>query len=110
MNVHDKAHELARAMKQNDAYLRFKEAKNRLEQDGKALEMVQDFKKKQLEVQQARLLGLEVPEEKLKSLDTLFALLNQNPIIAEYFQAEITFIQIVADVQNILQKAIEDDF
>jgi len=110
MNVHDKAHELARALRQSEAYLSFKEARERLEKDARALKMVKDFKQKQLEVQQSRLLGMEVPEEKLKSLDSMFQLLNQNPLIADYFRSEITFIQIVSDVQNILQKAIEEDF
>ncbi|NLU50623.1 MAG: YlbF family regulator [Syntrophomonadaceae bacterium] len=110
MNVHDKAHELARALRQSEAYLSFKEARERLEKDARALEMVKDFKQKQLEVQQSRLLGMEVSEEKLKSLDSMFQLLNQNPLIADYFRSEITFIQIVSDVQNILQKAIEEDF
>lgn len=108
MNVHDSAHQLARAIKQSDTCLRFKQAKERLEADPRASEMLKDFREKQMQVQRTRLAGLEVPEEQIRNLNNLFELINHNPLIAEYFKAEIAFAQVIADVQDILQQAFQE--
>lgn len=109
MNVYDEAHNLARAIRQSDAFVRVKTAQKKLEQDEKAWEMVADFKKKQLEVQQAALMGMEVPEDKAEAVNNLMAVLVHNPLIAEYFAAESSFIQMIIDIRDILQKAMEAD-
>lgn len=109
VNVYDKAHELARAIKQSEAYRQLHEAKKKLGQDSKAIEMVDDFRKKQLEVEQARLLGLELPEDKLKNLDNLFSVISHNPVVVEFFQAELAFFQLMNDIQDILHKMLGND-
>jgi len=88
---------------------RVKTVQKKLEQDEKAWEMVADFKQKQFELQQAALMGMEIPEDKANTVNNLMSVLSHNPLIAEYFEAESSFIQMIADIQDILQKAMEAD-
>ncbi|MDI3533848.1 MAG: hypothetical protein PWQ82_213 [Thermosediminibacterales bacterium] len=108
MLVHDKAHELARALADSKEYKEYKKAHEKIKQDPKALEMLEDFRKKQLEVQAAQLAGQPV-EEKSKQLENLFQVINYNQLIREFLTAEARFLTLIADVQKIIGKAVEID-
>ena len=60
MNPYDKAHELARALRTSEVFERLKSARERIEQDPATLEMVQNFRKLQWELQTQRLTGQQV--------------------------------------------------
>lgn len=109
-NPYDKAHELARAMQDSDAYQGYVAAHKKLAQNAGALEQVQEFRKLQIKVNQADALGQELAEGLVSDLAIQYQELNQDELIASYFQAEGLFVQMFTDIQQILQKSIENGF
>lgn len=110
MNVYDKAHELARALKESKEFNDFKAAKENIEKDPKTKEMVYDFKKKQFELQTEHLSGKEPDKEKVANLHNLYNILVTNSDISKYFEAEYRFSQMISDVYKIIGEAVEMNF
>jgi cell fate (sporulation/competence/biofilm development) regulator YlbF (YheA/YmcA/DUF963 family) len=105
MSVYDKAHDLARALSTSKEYMDFNKALEHLKADAKAFEMLQDFRKKQLEAQAAELQGLDVKAQ-LETLQNLYAVISYNSLIREFLEAEARFVTMMADVQKIISKAV----
>lgn len=108
MNVYDKAHELAKAVRQSQEFKEFKKAAEKLEEDKKAKEMLEDFRKKQWEIQSEKLAGKDVKEKEVQ-LQKLYEVLSYNQDIVDYLQAEARFYTLMSDISNILGRAIELD-
>lgn len=109
-NPYDKAHDLAQAIKDSEAFQRYVAVQKQLSQNPEALERVRDFRNLQLEVNQAHSLGQEPAEGRVEDMAIQYAKLNKDDLIAEYFQAEGLFVQMYNDVQNIIQKSLDHGF
>ncbi len=107
-NAYDLAHQLARAIKDSDEYKSYIEKKDALDQDEKNKKMVEDFQKQILELQLDYMSGKEIDENEIEKLGKLEEVLNLNPVINSYFQAELRFSKLVQDINNIIGDAIED--
>ncbi len=109
-NPYNKAHELVRAIMENETYQRYVTAQKRLAQNPEAIEKIRQFRSLQMEVNQAEFLGQPVADGKVQQITLDYAKLNQNKSIAELFQAEGMFMQMFTDIQQIIQKGIESGF
>jgi cell fate (sporulation/competence/biofilm development) regulator YlbF (YheA/YmcA/DUF963 family) len=109
-NPYDKAHDLARAIKDTEAFRRYVAVQKQLGQNPGALERVRDFRNLQMEVNQAHSLGQEPAEGRVDYIAIQYAKLNKDDLIAEYFQAEGLFVQMYNDVQDIIQKSLDNGF
>jgi cell fate (sporulation/competence/biofilm development) regulator YlbF (YheA/YmcA/DUF963 family) len=109
-NPYDKAHELARVLLDSEIYQDYVAAHKKLAQNSAALDQVQEFRKLQMKVNQADAMGQEPVEGWVSDLALQYAKLNQDELIAEYFQAEGRFVQMFTDIQQILQKSMESGF
>jgi len=109
-NPYDKAHELARAIRDSESYQRYVMAQRNLEQNIEALERIRQFRSLQMEVNQAHLLGQTLANEKVSQVAQEYAKLNQDKLIAEFFTTESKFIEMFTDIQKIIQKSLESDF
>lgn len=109
-NPYDKAHELARAIKDSEAYQRYALAQQQLSHDTAAMERVRTFRSLQMEVNRAQILGQELPRDKASQVAVEYAKLNQDDNIAEFLNAEGMFMQMFTDIQQIIQKSIESGF
>lgn len=109
MNVYDSAHQLARVLKQSTEYTEYKNLEKKLKENPSAKEMLDDFRKRQFEVQSAQMMGQKVDEEKVKKLQELQKILMQDPAITEFLHAEYRLTQILADIYKILGDALELD-
>lgn len=105
MNPFDCAHDLARALADSPEFRQYEEARKKLETNRENLRMVQDFRVKQLEVQQAQMLGQNV-EDKIKRLEPLFKVLSMNPAVNEFLQVEMRFSQMMMAIQKIIGEAV----
>lgn len=105
--IYDKAHELAKALKNSAEYRQFKEAKERVGQNSESMKILADFHAKQLEIQTMQLLKQEIAPEKMKEYEHMSELLTYHPAVRDYLQAEYKIAQIVADVQRILAQALD---
>lgn len=108
MNVYDCAHELARALRESDEYRALKEARSRLEADPTNKGMLLEFRRWQWELEAERALGKEVDEQKVKRLQQLAELVNNNPTLREYLAVEFRFARLMTDIQKILSDALTE--
>jgi cell fate (sporulation/competence/biofilm development) regulator YlbF (YheA/YmcA/DUF963 family) len=109
-NPYDKAHELARAMRDSESYQRYVAAQKSLDQNIAAKERILQFRGLQMEVNQAHILGHALADDKVTQVTLEYAKLNQDKLIAEFFKAEGKFIEMFTDIQQIIQKSIECNF
>ena len=109
INPYDKANELARAIKDSEIFGRYIEAKGQIEKKPEYKEKVFQLREKQIEINRAQVLGEEPAAELIQNLTLDFAKLNQHREIANFFEAEARFIQMFNDVQEIIQKSMQED-
>lgn len=108
MNVYDEVNGLARAIKESREYLEYKEIKTRLFADPTLKNQVEEFEKIRYEEQLLALQGEAQTEEKMKKLQELYAILVQNPEVKDFFDKEVRFNVMIADVNKIIGEAIKD--
>ena len=101
-NVYDAAHTLAHAIKDSEEFKKFRELEGEVKGNESLRAIVEDFQKRQLEMQGLQLQGIQPDEEKMEKLHELFGVLSKDPKAAEYFQAEMRFNQLMTDVSKIL--------
>ncbi|MGE5454375.1 MAG: YlbF family regulator [Methylocystaceae bacterium] len=108
INIYDKAHELARELKKTEEYQAYLTALQQLKLDEQGFNMVKDIRTKQVELQQAALLGAEVPPDKLKALEVAHSLAIQRPAVAAFFTSEMGLVVIINDIEGIIQGALSE--
>jgi len=106
--VHDKAHELARALRNSPEYQAMLAAQGKLCGDTQALEMFKDYRKKEIAYQTALMSGQQVDEAEMKSMQKLAEIVNLNSLVRGYIQEEARFGVIFADVQRIVGDAVKE--
>jgi len=109
-NPYDRAHELARAIKDSETYQGYIIAQKELDKSPEAKEKVRQFRALQMEVNQAQILGQNLPDDKVQQLTIEYAKLNRDKAIADFFNAEGIFMQMFTDIQQIIQKSLESGF
>ena len=108
MNPYDCAHQLARAIRDSDAFRALKAAGDKVGPDEQAKRMLADFHVKQLEFEQKRLMGQEPGEEEQETLRKLYEILQLHAAVREYLMAEYQFGVLMQDVQKILGDVLQD--
>ena len=109
MNVYDTANNLASEIQKSDEYLKFKVAKEKIKSNPELKEKIDEFEKIRYDVQILGLQGKKVEEEKNKKLQEMYTILTQNKEIKEYFDLEVQFNVMIADVNKIIAEAVKDD-
>lgn len=107
MNVYDTANKLAKEIKESKEYKEYKKLKTQIEENPETKDKVEDFEKMRYAVQVKTLKGEETLEEK-QLLQKQYESLLKNEEIKAYFEAEVKFNVIVADVNKIIAEAVKD--
>ena len=108
MNVYDTANKLASEIRASEEYTKYKTAKEALESNNELKTKVDEFEKMRYDVQVLAMQGKEVEEEKNKKLQEMYTILIQNNEIKEYFDLEVKFNVMIADVNKIIAESIQD--
>ena len=108
MNVYDEVNNLARALKECREYTEFKDAKDKVKAVEGLKTKIEEFEKIRYEEQLLALQGEKQSEEKMKKLQELYQILVQNPDVKDYFDKEVRFNVMMADVNKIIGDAIKD--
>lgn len=108
MNVYDEVNNLARAIKECKEFTDYKEAKDKVRGQADLKAKIDEFEKIRYEEQVLALKGETQTEEKMKKLQELYQILVQNPEVKEYFDKEVRFNVMMADVNKIIGEAIKD--
>lgn len=108
MNVYDTANRLASEIRSSEEFLKYKKAKEEIDANSELKTKVDEFEKTRYEVQVLAMQGKEVEEEKNKKLQEMYAVLISNKEIKEYFDLEVKFNVMIADVNKIIAEAVKD--
>ncbi|MEW9698302.1 YlbF family regulator [Paenibacillus sp. SI8] len=107
MNVHDKAYDLARAIKESSEYKDMKDSRSKVEADPSSKTMLDDFRKRQTELQQKMMAGEMPPQDEMEQVQKLYEVLALNPNINRLFDAERRLSLVLEDVQRIIAEPLE---
>lgn len=108
MQVYDTANRLAQEIRESEEYIRYKKLKDDIHNDNEKKQKVEEFEKLRYEVQLMAYTGETQDEEKMKKLEEMYATLVANQEIKEYFDLEVKFNVMIADVNKIIAEAIKD--
>ena len=107
MYVYDQANNLAKSLKESKEYLEYKKAKEDLKSNPEMKEKIDEFEKIRYEVQVMSFQG-EQDEEKQKKLQQMYQILMQDTKIKEFFDIEVRFNIMLADVNKIISESVKD--
>lgn len=102
MNPYDKVHELARSIRESEAFQKAAKAKLAMESDAATLQMATDFKRRQFQMQAKQMMGQSLSEEDLTQLQRLGDVVELNQDVRAYLQADMELQVLFMDVQRIL--------
>ena len=108
VNVYDSVNNLAATIRKSKEYLEYKEIKEKVMKDKDVKDKIDEFEKIRYEEQVLAIQGEKQSEEKMKKLQELYAILVQNPDDKNYFDIEVRFNIMIADVNRIIGEAIKD--
>ena len=108
MQVYDKANELAQDLKESKEYLEYKRIKQEVYANPSMVDKIKEFDKIKYDAQVQALHGENQDETKMKKLQELYEILLNEPKIKEYFDAELRFNVLLADVNKIIGEAVKD--
>lgn len=106
MNVYDQAHNLAKAIKESEEFKQYEETKKTVDANPELAQMLADFQGKQMELQTKQMMGEEMGEEMMESIQNLYAIIMKDPVAAEHMQNEMRFSLMMNDVYKILGEAM----
>ena len=107
MYVYDEANNLAKAIKESKEYLEYKKAKENLNNNPEMKQKIDEFEKIRYDVQVMSFQG-EQDEEKNKKLQQMYQILMQDAKIKEFFDIEVRFNIMLADVNKIISESVKD--
>ena len=108
MKVYDKCNELAREIKESNEYKEYKKLKQELVTNLELKAQVEEFERIRYEEQLLAMQGEKQSVEKMQKLQELYTILIKEPRIKDYFDKEVKFNVMIADVNKIIGEAIKD--
>lgn len=108
MNVYDTANKLAYEIQESEEYKGYKRLKDALMNQPETKQKIEEFERLRYNVQLMQYTGEEKDEGKTKKLEEMYAMLVQDKQIKEYFDLEVKFNVMIADVNKIIAESIKD--
>jgi len=107
MYVYDEANNLAKAIQESKEYLEYKKIKEEMLSKPEMKTKIDDFEKLRYEIQAMSFQGKQ-DEEKMAKLQEMYNILNADKNIKEYFDVEVRFNIMLADVNRIIGESVKD--
>lgn len=108
MNVYDTANRLAQEIKQSEEYATYKMAKEAINLNVELKNKIDEFEKARYEAQIVALQTGKDDEAKMRHVQELYGELIQNQEASKYFDAEMKFNILVADVNKIIGQVVQE--
>lgn len=108
MNIYDTANRLASEIKNSEEYINYKMAKETIKLKPELQEKIKEFEKARYDAQISAIQTGKDDEEKVKKMQELYINLIAIDEVKKYFDAEIKFNVILADVNKIIGEAVKD--
>ncbi|MBZ4662440.1 MAG: YlbF family regulator [Caloramator sp.] len=110
MNIYDKAHELARLLKNSPEVIEYKKMMEKIKENEENKKIIEDLRKKEFEVYSKQLQGIQITKEEMEAINNLYGIIQHNSVIREYLEAERRFSIMWQDIIKILGEAVDIDF
>ncbi len=107
MNVYDTANKLAQEIKQSEEFLTYQIAKQAINLNFELKQKIDEFEKARYEAQIVALQTGKDDENKMKHVQALYGELIQNEEASRYFDAEMKFNLLIADVNRIIGETVQ---
>lgn len=108
MNVYDTANRLAYEIKSSEEYMNYKKMKEEIKSTPELKEKLEKFEKERYEVQIVAISEGKQDTEKAVDMQKIYAELISNDMMKKYFDAELKFNVMLADVNKIIGESVED--
>ncbi len=108
MNVYDTANKLAQELRSSNEYLDYKNIKVKLDENPDVKAKIREFEEKRYAVQLEALKGEEQDKTKLEEMQKIYVELMQNELAKSYFDIELKFNVLIADVNKIIAESVQD--
>ena len=108
MRVYDEVNNLAQAIKDSREYLEFKAIRSEVFANPELRGQVEEFERIRYEEQLLAMQGEKQSDEKMAKLQELYTILVQNEKVKEFFDKEVRFNIMMADVNKAIGEAIKD--
>lgn len=110
MNIYDTAHQLASEIKASKEYKDYKNARITVLSNPKLKDKIEEFEKIRYDEQVLAFeKGTQNPE-KMQKLQQMYNILIENKEVKEYFDLEVKFNVMVADINKIIAESMSDIF
>lgn len=107
MNVYDTANQLAQEIQKSEEYMTYKMAKEAINLNYELKNKIDEFEKARYEAQIVAIQTGKDDENKMKHVQELYGELIQNQEASKYFDAEMKFNILIADINKIIGEAIQ---
>lgn len=107
-NVYDTANRLAYEIKESKEYKDYKLARQKINENPELKEKIDELEKVRYEAQVLSIKAREEDKEKIQKLQELYDILVKNSDIKEYFDLEVKFNVMIADINKIIAESIKD--
>ncbi|USB32394.1 YlbF family regulator [Paenibacillus sp. YPG26] len=107
MNIYDKAHELAQALKDSQEVQEITAAVKLIDADPESKRMLDEFRNRQNELQQRMMSGDMPSPEEMENMEKQFEVLSLNLNIRRLFDAERRLSVIIQDVNKIIADSLQ---
>ena len=107
MSVYDTANQLAQEIKQSEEFLTYQIAKQAINLNFELKQKIDEFEKARYEAQIVALQTGKDDENKMKHVQALYGELIQNEEASRYFDAEMKFNLLIADVNRIIGETVQ---
>ena len=108
MNVYDTVNRLATELKESEEYVNYKMAKETLSLKPDLKKKIQEFEDARYDAQISAMQTGKSDEEKTKKMQNLYIELIENEDAKRFFDTEMKFNILLADVNKIIGDAIKD--
>lgn len=108
MNVYDTANKLAQEIKDSAEYVEYKKVKEKVNSNQEVKEKINEFEKLRYDIQVLAMQGTKAEEAKTQEMQKVYVELIQNDLAKEYFNTELRFNVMLADVNKIIGEAVQE--
>lgn len=108
MNIYDTVNKLAYELKNSEEYKNYKKMREVVNEDTELKEKLNQFEKAQYEIQIQAIQQGKRDTDKEANVQNIYVELIQNEVMKKYFDAELKFNVILADINKIIGEAVSD--
>ncbi|AZV41576.1 MULTISPECIES: YlbF family regulator [Peribacillus] len=107
-NSYDAAYAMERAIRSSNEYVELKRLYDLVNADPASKGMFDNFRNIQMMLQQKQMMGQEITPEEIEQAQKTVQLVQQHPTIAQLMEAEQRMSVVIADLNKIIMKPLEE--